>query len=101
MVSLDVTWDALPVLKAVHVACGRLRLTERNLSLTQMADLASLRIFTLGTVDGMSMQHLGVLTYGMAIECPGVRCIFGPGYRPVVQLLSDFKTKAIRDRHTV
>ena len=45
MVSLDVTWDALPLLKVVHVACARLHLTERILSLTQMADLASLRIF--------------------------------------------------------
>ena len=94
MVSLDVTWDALPLLKVVHVACARLHLTERILSLTQMADLASLRIFKLGFIDGMSMQHLGVLTYGMALECPGVRCIFGPGYRPVVKLLSDSKKKA-------
>ena len=101
MVSLDVAWDALPVLKAVHVSCGRLHLTERILSLTQMADLASLRIFTLGTVDGMSMQYFGVLTYGMALECPGVRCIFGPGFRPVAQLLSDFKKKAAPGRHTV
>ena len=93
MVSLDVTWDALPVLKAVYVACGKLRLTERNLSLTQMADLASLRIFTLDVIDGMSMQYFGVLTYGMALECPGVCCIFGPGYRPVVELLSHFTKK--------
>ena len=41
MVSLDVTWDALPVLKAVYVACGRLRLTERNLSLTQIWHLCA------------------------------------------------------------
>ena len=101
MVSLDVTWDALPLLKAVHVSCARLHLTERILSLTQMPDLACLRIFTLGIVDGMSMQYFGVLTYGMALECPGVRCIFGPGCWPVAQLLSEFKTKAIADRHTV
>ncbi len=94
MVSLDVAWDALPLLKAVYVSCGRLRLTERILSLTQMANLASLRIVTLGIIDGMSMQYFGVLTYGMAIECPGVRCIFGPGYRPVAELLTNFKKKA-------
>ncbi len=82
MVSLDVTWDALPVLMAIHVACGRLRLTERIVSLTQMALLASLRILTLSILDGMSMQYFGVLTYSMALECPGVRCIFGPGYQP-------------------
>ena len=101
MVSLDVTWDALPLLNAVHVSCARLHLTHRILSLTQMADLASLRIFTLGFVDGMSMQRLGVLTYGMALECPGVRCIFGPGYRPVAELLSEFKKQAAPGCRTV
>lgn len=66
MISLVVTWDALPLLKAVHVSCSRLHLTKRILSLTQVADWASLRIFTLGTVNGMCMQHLAMLTYGMA-----------------------------------
>ncbi len=100
-VSLDVAWDALPLLKAVHLSCGRLDLTQRILSLTQAADLISLRIVTLGTANSMSMQHLGVLMYGMALECPGVHCIFGPELRHVPQLLSDFKKMATFNSHTV